>query len=73
MFLGDYAEEENEGVINEITKYQREALTNVENMDFCPVMFPLSEYAGWDSFEELYDILGTHLTFQGDCQDKLPH
>jgi hypothetical protein len=64
IFLGDYAVEENEDILDEITKYQREALTTIEKMDFFPVMFPLSEYAGWNSFEELYEILGEHLNWK---------
>jgi len=64
MFLGDCAAEEKEDIIAEMTKYQSEALGNIEKMDFFPAMFPLSEYAGWSSFEELYDILGTHLNWK---------
>jgi|GEM_PF-3250033 hypothetical protein len=64
IFLGDYAPDENEDILDEITKYQREALANLDKTDFFPVMFPLSEYAGWNSFEELYDILGEHLNWQ---------
>ncbi|OQW99181.1 MAG: hypothetical protein BWK80_63345 [Desulfobacteraceae bacterium IS3] len=64
IFLGDYVPDQNEDILNEITKYQREALTNIEKMDFFPAMFPLSEYAGWNSFEELYDILGEHLNWK---------
>lgn len=69
IFLGDeFASEEKEDIIGEMTKYQTASLTNMENMDFFPAMFPLSEYAGWSSFEELYDILGTHLNWKRPSQ-----
>ncbi len=69
IFLGDYyAPEKNEGILSEMTKYQREALSLMEKADFFPAMFPLSEYAGWNSFEELYDILGEHLNWKRPSQ-----
>ncbi|KPA17983.1 hypothetical protein MHK_001798 [Candidatus Magnetomorum sp. HK-1] len=69
IFLDDYnTAEKNEDILNEMTKYQREALTNIEKMDFFPAMFPLSEYAVWNSFEELYEILGKHLNWKRPSQ-----
>jgi hypothetical protein len=65
IFLDDYyTAEKNEDILNEMTKYQKEAMTNMEKTDFFPAMFPLSEYAGWNSFEELYEILGKHLNWK---------